>query len=273
MGGGVNADESGPPALPRPSHDDVSAFIAAVLAAVNDGITLNELASVETHDALTMGMYNRLRGLYDGVAALLAARLPDEALILVRSMFEESLRLQQLGSTGNARAALLMGWYRDSILRKRGLIRRAARRDFAGQLGVTLEDLDAQDRSIEPYLKRHGIGATAPFLPIDAAARRFDREDEAWMSALADELVHGSEIAHGSRRVAVGTNGVGFHIRSEDPSRAAWVAALASNSMPLGRVAIGPILGWPNSEALGRLVGRIDGYFEERNGFTPGSPA
>jgi hypothetical protein len=59
-----------------------------------------------THYAYILGMYWRCVRLFEATLLLLKSELPDEATIVARSLFEESLRLQQLAADETDRDAL-----------------------------------------------------------------------------------------------------------------------------------------------------------------------
>ncbi len=56
--------------------------------------------TVATADGLTLGMYWRCVSLFRSVLILLDNNQPEEALILARSLFAESLRLMELEDAG-----------------------------------------------------------------------------------------------------------------------------------------------------------------------------
>src|SRR5688572_22695736 len=92
----------------RPSASDVLAR-AKELAAMITGDIADRAYEIPTAHTYVLGMFWRCVRLYDGVILLLEAQLPEEAAILGRSLFEESLRLQQL-TDSSQRDALIVGW-------------------------------------------------------------------------------------------------------------------------------------------------------------------
>jgi hypothetical protein len=251
------------------SHGDVVNFLREVREAVDSGVLLGESAKLPTHDAFILGMYWRSRALLEAVDALLQVRLPDEALIIWRSLFEQSLRLQELGNSGSSRVALLLAWYNAALSAKSGLIKGAERRGWAAVLGLDQSQIEDKRGEIQGYMARHNVPRLSGFMTDEAASAKFDRDDELWVMRLTGEIVHGSEVAHGSRRRALEDGGVGYDLRDNDPERAAWVAALAGRSMLLIRQAVGPIFGWPQAALCEALVGRIDGFLNGRNRLVP----
>jgi hypothetical protein len=254
------------------SHDDVGRFLSEVKQAVDAGVALGEMQTMALHDGFVLGMYWRARGLLEGVVVLLAARLPDEALILTRSLLEESFRLQELAAAGDARAALVLGWYSNSLAEKKGLIRGAAARGYAEDVGLTEEDLEEEVKKVQGYMDRHGIAKLRHFMALDAAAARFDRADELWVARIADELVHGSEVAHGSRRFALPDGAVGYNLRNDNAETAAWVASLAARSLIVARRSAGSIFGWSGDDPLDALLARIDAYIGQEASLVPDAP-
>src|SRR5436190_14065033 len=85
-----------------------------LLAALRASAT-SEPQEIPTHHVYVLGMYWRCVRLFDATLLLLKAELPEEAAIVARSLFEESLRLQQLAADEADRDALILGWANGSI--------------------------------------------------------------------------------------------------------------------------------------------------------------
>jgi Family of unknown function (DUF5677) len=245
------------------SHSDVAAFLAELKTTVDAAVPLGDPKTVTVPDGFVLGMYWRARGLLEGITVLLAAMLADEALILARSLLEQSLHLQELAAAGEERVALVLDWYNRSLSEKLGLIRRAASRGDAGDLGITEKDVEEERKTIQGYMNRHSIKKLRRLMPLQASAARFNRSDELWVAGIADEVVHGSEIAHGPRRLALPGGGVGYKLRNDDPEMSAWVSALAARSMILSRIAAGTIFDWGQPEELAALLVRVDAFVAE----------
>src|SRR5262245_48315546 len=57
-----------------------------------------------------VGMYWRVRRLYEATLVLLKSEMAEEALMVARSLFEESLRLKELAEESQDRTAMILGW-------------------------------------------------------------------------------------------------------------------------------------------------------------------
>jgi hypothetical protein len=68
-----------------------------------------EPTKVSSPDGYILGMYFRSISLFGSIITLLENDFAEEALILARSLFEESLHLAELAEAGNERTALVFG--------------------------------------------------------------------------------------------------------------------------------------------------------------------
>src|ERR1041385_3781004 len=86
-----------------------------------------------------VGMYWHVLRLYDGALILLKAELPEEAAILARSLFETSLRLQQLQAQPHDRASLILRWLNRSLAHQLGVL------EFMKECALDIEiDIDGK---------------------------------------------------------------------------------------------------------------------------------
>ena len=102
------------------------------------------ISEIETADGYVFSMYWRSVRLFDGIILLLRNRLPEEALILARSLFVEGLRLAEIADAGRSRGSLVLGWASASIEEKKGLIKEAIRLGLEPDPTAMLAELDAQ---------------------------------------------------------------------------------------------------------------------------------
>ncbi len=126
---------------PLPERPDSLVLLdrVAALAAAE----IPNLASMEVIIGWSVDMYVRTKSLFDGLVVLLRANLPEEAMILARSIFEESLRLQQLAAdTAEVRRARVLGWLNQALgadwqqiraASRAGLLREEERSDLEGK--------------------------------------------------------------------------------------------------------------------------------------------
>ena len=149
----------------------------------------------KTADAFVLFLYWRSIRLFDGIVALLEKDLPEEALILGRSLFVDALRLAEIEAAGAKRAALVLGWANTSIEEKKGLIKDASKLGLEPDPSPILRQLDEEQRKLHAYGRRHGVGKPGKFLSERAAAIKYGRTHDFWTYALAHELVHGSDAS------------------------------------------------------------------------------
>lgn len=68
------------------------------------------------HEGEIMALYGRAVSLHDAISILLKREHPEEAFMLSRALFSESLRLRHLAdATEEGRVALVTGWIVDSV--------------------------------------------------------------------------------------------------------------------------------------------------------------
>lgn len=86
-----------------------------------------DVIEVPPPDAYVLAIYWRLRSLFAGVRLLVEHHLPEEALILARSLFTGSLWLMKLAKAGDDRRRIILGWRNEAIEREKGLMQEAAK--------------------------------------------------------------------------------------------------------------------------------------------------
>jgi len=200
-----------------------------------------EIQPAQAHIA---GMFWRSRRLYEGVLILLKAELPEEAAILARSLFEESLRLQQLAAEPENRDGLILGWANNSINQQRGLLHTAKACGLDPDISATLTILEKRRRDLDQYGARQGVKRRPSFQTRRDAAFRFERKEDFWLYEWSHESVHGSEAAwlFSSRRPAEGI--LGLYAKANDPELLSEFARFAARSMANAAEAAFAILGW-----------------------------
>jgi hypothetical protein len=209
-------------------------------------------------DEATLSMYWRCVSLFRSVLLLLDNRYPEEALILARSLFEESLRLKELQDAGNDREAFLVGYYAEALERQEELFGPTAER-----LGLTedasdvVESARQQKGQLENYRKRKNIGKRKKFSTVKAAATKQNRRKDLWIYLLSHHMVHGGEPAYIYRRQNVGENAIALYSNTNDPHALAEVGAFAARSVSHALYAAAGIFGWEISPELRKLVNEL----------------
>jgi hypothetical protein len=187
------------------------------------------------HMQAVVAMFWRARRLYDGVLVLLKDQLPEEAMFLARSLFEDSLRLQQLAEDVQNRDALILGWVNTSINEKRGLLEVAKTSGLETDIATALASLEDERKELQEYATKLGVTRPQPFLTVKDAASRFDRKEDYWTYRWAHESVHGSDAAwmFARQRPAVGT--VSLYARTGNPSVLSSFAHFSADQLPTRR--------------------------------------
>ncbi len=190
-----------------------------------------------THLAFVLGMYWRSVRLFDATLLLLKSELPEEAAIVARSLFEESLRLQQLAASDADRDSLILGWVNGSITERLGLLSLAKSLGIDNNVGSATKTLNEERRSLQVYQVRHDVKRLRKFGSEREVACRFDRRDDYWAYSLSHELVHGSDVAWLFARKPLAAGEVGFHAKTSDPGIRSAFAEFAAGSVTAAAVA------------------------------------
>lgn len=210
-------------------------------------------------DGLSLDMYQRCKSLFRSVLLLLDGNHPEEALILARSLFIESLRLMEMEDAGTERAALALGHYRESLKRIEGLfVHNAERLGLTDDPSDVLAIVEQQRKDIESYRKRHRIGKLRDFRNADEAAVKLNRKKDLWNYLLSHGMVHGGEIAHLYRRQTVEEGVMAFYSYTHDPALLADVGVFAARSITHAQYALACIFDLNASPELQKLMAEIE---------------
>jgi hypothetical protein len=220
--------------------DQAQQLLASVHAAKPKTAT-----KIPTAHGHILGMFWRSVRLFDGILLLLQGELPEEAAILARPLFEESLRLQQLGADSTEREALILKWANDSIQEKKGLVEVAKSVGLEANPVALLSRLDDEQRKLQGYARRHGVTRLRPFMMPRDAALRFGRgADYYWSYQWSHEAVHGSDAAWLFARRKVSTDTVGLFAKTTDPRILGAMVSFSANSFGEATRATFTIFGW-----------------------------
>jgi hypothetical protein len=167
-----------------------------------------------------LSWFSRVRGLFSSVRLLVARGHPDEALILGRSIFETSLRLEQLASVEEAeRERLVLGSINKSIDDAIGLFVHEARSLQPGEelSDEGVQELEKRRGQIQRRQQRLGLGELKRFASDKDLAVRFDRKGEYLSFRVAHHTTHGSPLAQHSRTDVTASGVVRVSHRNLDP--------------------------------------------------------
>jgi len=205
-----------------------------------------------------LGMYWRTVRLYEAVLLLLEAQLPEEAAIIARSLFEDSLRLRQLACESDTRDACVVGWAEKSISEKVGLVKEAVSLGLEPDAQRALVALDAERSKLQGYARRHGVARRRPFLSVRSAALSFGRKDDYWTYCWSHEAVHGSDACWIFARRKVTPDTVGLFGKTADPEVLIRLAAFAAVSVADATESASSIFSWKPVAAISDLSGEIE---------------
>lgn len=241
---GVTSDTTPIPKLDGlPKWPEVLARGKQLLALVRDAAPKEPLEMPTAHIYI-LGTYWRGIRLYEAVLTLLQAQLPEEAAIVARSAFVDSLRLRELADDPENRDARLLGWANESINEKVGLIKEAMSLGLETEGDSLLSTFEEERSQLQAYAKRHGISKFRTFLPPREAALRFGRKDDYWTYAWSHEAVHGSDAGWMFSRRKVSAGSVGLFGKTSDPEILVGFAAFAAASVVDAAFASALIFGW-----------------------------
>jgi hypothetical protein len=240
------------------SWNDVLSNAKQLSSAVKDNVPKHAL-EIPTAHAFILGMFWRTVRLYDGTLLLPEAQFPEEAAILARSLFEESLRLRQLGADKANRDALILGWANTSINEKIGLIKVAESVGLEPDSQPLLAALDEERSKLQGYAQRHRVVKFIPFLSVKDAALRFGRMEDYWTYSWSNESVHGSDAAWLFGRRKIATDTIGLFAKTNNPGLCASIAAFAAVSLIDAASAVSSIFGWAAFASAREICTRIQG--------------
>jgi hypothetical protein len=249
----------------EPLFEGVLALAEKILRIVEESVPKGVFDVSPARNRHIVGMLWRARRLYEGVLLLLKAQLPEESTILARSLFETSLRLQQLAADPENRAALILGWLKGSINEYEGLLKTGKASGLDTDISAALADLEKQRQELQKDIKSLALSGTQPFLsPKDAAINKYGRKDDYWFYEFSHETVHGSQAAwiYGTKQYGDFT---GLHAKTDDPVFRSTCAHFSARSISNAYSATASIFGWKLHPELHELVNQIDKLIEAHN--------
>jgi len=199
-------------------------------------------------------MFWRSRRLYEAILALLDIAQPEEAAVLLRSLFEDSMRLMELAEDESKRDARIIWWMNDSIRRAFDLRKEEAACFVDDALAPSADELEKERAGLQRYAVRHGVTRYQKFSSPKDAAVRFDRKREYIIYAWAHQATHGNDGAWfvASRKQAEG--GEHLDAKTKDAFLLNIVSGVATQAVFDSTTAAASILGWTvPPEAFGKV--------------------
>ena len=214
--------------------------------------------SVKPADTIAVGMYWRCMSLYHSIILLLTNNQPEEALMLWRSLFTDSLRLRELEAAEvKDRLAIQLGHYASSLERSKRRIQQAKRLGVRDDISEELAHIDKQKRDMEIYRKRLGIEKLKQFSSEENLINRLNLKVDVWGFLYSHGFVHGEDIAQIHRRRKLQPRIYAFFSHTPDPEFLAAVAFAAARSIMDTHEAAGKMFGWEVSPELRELLATI----------------
>lgn len=206
-------------------------------------------------------MYSRIRSLLEGVCVLLDARLPEEATILGREMFTDSLYLMEIARREADREALILGLVSKTLIEIENLERQALSLGESDERHVSkvLEHVAKRREKIDDYRRRHGIGGLKTLRHEKQLAKQHGRLGEYLDFEYAHRMVHVAEIAQVGRTRRTNTEVVGIYLRNPDEDFVAAASGFVMTSALHAHKAVASIFGWTETvpEEIDRLLEEI----------------
>jgi len=224
------------------------------------GIHPKKVMEVAIADSYILGMYWRSISLFEAIITLLEKDLAEEALILARSLFEESLRLAQLAEAGKERTAFVLRWVNDSIKYKKGLIDRAIKIGLEQNPEQVIKRLEEEQKKVQGYARRHGVGRFKKLLSEGDAAFEFNRKDDYWSFILGHQMVHGSDATYLYRRHKLAKNKIGIFSRTIDVNIIGGIAFFAARSVLQATQSTVRIFNWGDTSDLEKLWDEVNNF-------------
>lgn len=220
------------------------------------------------HEGEILAMYGRASSLFDAMSILIRRDHPEEAFMLGRALFSESLRLEELAQASTkGRIALVMGWVDDSWGRIEAVQRGIEKRKTGDPHPKLIERIAELRKQARAYVKRHGVDRLRKFPTEDAMATKQGRQDQLGDYAFSHEFVHGGFAAHLHRYQQIPDGDVpllALSITTKDPRVSAGVAAFAAKSAALAHQSAAAIFDWPeDASEIQRLLGEVELLAEE----------
>ena len=204
-------------------------------------------------------IYDRCRGLFKAVHTLVREELGEEALILTRPMFTESLMLMDIAAAEEpTRISQLARWSITSLNHLAGVMREGESR--GRDETESLANIDARRAQIIDYASKAGVRLPRNWPPHEKQlADRHGRGEEYLDFCMHHHFVHGSSFATRQRSVRKGDLHVVGDPDARDPAWARNAALSASQSMLFAMQAVSRIFGWPGPRELAALNARVQG--------------
>lgn len=215
---------------------------------------------------LALLTYSRARSVLEGVTLLVDAHLPEEALMLVRSLLSDSLMLAELAARPEDPVALGFGWLWETNNRYDDLGRAAVAVGLA-RADEWAPGIARRGAAIEDGMKARGVKRRKRFDDEHRLATKHGRAREYWDYKFMSEVIHRLDVAQAFRQQRPSSGTVHVFLRNDDPD---WLAAALVGAMTSAlhaHKATASMFGWTETN-----VDEIDGLIDTLEHLFPESP-
>jgi hypothetical protein len=214
-----------------------------------------EGVSVTPADAIAVGMYWRCMSLFYSIILLLNNNQPEEALMLWRALFSDSLRLRELEAAGKkGRIAIELGHYAHSLERTKQRIQQAKSLGVTDDITSEMAHIEKQKRGMENYRKRFGIEKLKRFSSEENLINKLNLKVDLWTFLYSHGFVYGEDIVQTHRRRKIQADVLAFFYHTPDTGFLAGVGLAAARSIVDAHEAAGKMFGWQVLAELRELI-------------------
>ncbi|MGB0098218.1 MAG: hypothetical protein WBP81_37475 [Solirubrobacteraceae bacterium] len=217
----------------------------------------------EPYQVAIVSLFDRCRSMFGAVRVLLDHDFAQEAVVLGRPLFTESLMLTELADLDEPRrVALVVGWWLAGLTSLEGIVREGI---ALGDDGDELAAIAARRDELQRYVADRGV-KSRPFPQEKDLARTHGRAREYLDFRLTHHFVHGTAMAAEERltKRADGTyvvGGPGADVETWAPP----AGLFAATSLLLATRAVCRIFGWQEPPELPGLLRKCDDVIVELN--------
>ena len=212
-------------------------------------------------------LYSRIRSLLEGTCLLLDGRLPEEAIILGREMFSDSLYLMKLAKCESDRAALILELLNEVLAKWESLERQelSIKGLDRGNDTIIRDFVSKGRKEIEAYKQREEISERKRFGSKKQLAREYGRLDEFMDFEFANAVVHQAIIAEQVGRTSMTGDVQTISLRNLDDASLVGASGFVMKSALYAHKAVASIFAWTESqpEEIERLLAEIDALLPE----------
>lgn len=190
-------------------------------------------------------MYARALRLFRGVATLIAAESYDPAMIVGRSLFEQTLRLMELAEAGPKRTVIILSWAREGIDRDLHLVHVAEQVGLAENVDTLMTAIKRRRQEVAQLQQQLGLGKLRNSTQKLPLAKRLGLGDDYWTYEYMHQVVHGNPTPLGEF-LSPGDAGEDFAtwVDAEKPGELLYLAALSSKLVLYCHDATAQVFDW-----------------------------